>query len=724
MSGIPLHAQESWDVPFLEGELNFDGRPDEGAWEMANPFPMTTYMPNNGQIPREESLIKLVNDRNYLYVGASLLFSDPGMLKAIGKKRDLNSMSCNWFGISIDSYNDKENSMLFRTNPNGLRWDCTVGNDGVAEPDASPINMSWNTFWDVKTQSDEKGWYVEMRIPASSLRFHSQEGKTTMGISIFRHEPALNQSFIYPPTSDVWGEAGSIKPSLYAEATFRELHPKKPLYISPYVLTAYEQSHELNEDETAYDYDGRWVFEPGLDVKYGINPNTTLDLTVNTDFAQVEADEQQFNLTRFSLVFPEKRPFFLERSAIFDFGLGGPNTLFYSRRIGLYEGSPVRIWGGARLNTRMGDWDLGVLDLQTASFDDLPSENFGVFRFKRKTFNANSYLGGMLTSRIGVDGSYNVAYGADGVIRVIGDEYLTLRWAQSYMDTIQTSALSLDPARILLTWERRKREGFNYNLLYTRSGPDFEPGMGLEVFQDYWAFRTLLKYDWISPEESWLQNHYLGLVMYYIADVVSNERLFLIATPSWNFISKSGWYATLSASYNREYLEEDFELDDPVFVPRGDYAFINSKISLVSPMVRTFYTQLGLDAGGFYDGIRFSPMLKPSWTIGASLELGGVYRFDHVKFAEREQELNNHIVGVTGLYMLSTKLSFSAYVQYNTAIRKVLSNVRFRYNPREGTDLYLVFNEGRNTWLDRETPVLPAYEERNITLKFTYTFVL
>ena len=152
-----------------------------------------------------------------------------------------------------------------------------------------------------------------------------------------------------------------------------------------------------------------------------------MDLTVNTDFAQVEADDQQFNLTRFSLLLPEKRMFFLERSSIFDFELGGYTNLFYSRRIGLYDGNPVRIWGGARLNSRVNNWDIGFLNMQTASFDDplsyndLPSENFGVLRLKKRVFNEYSYAGGMITSRLGVDGTYNMAYGLDGVIRLFGD---------------------------------------------------------------------------------------------------------------------------------------------------------------------------------------------------------------------------------------------------------------------------------------------------------------
>jgi hypothetical protein len=584
------------------------------------------------------------------------------------------------------------------------------------------MNMSWNTYWDVKTFIGPDRWSLEMMIPVSSLRFQEEEGITIMGFSTFRWMPAVNEMVIYPETSLEFGEMAKFKPSLYTEIEFRGLESKRPLYISPYLLAGFEQEYALNEGETAYEYSRGFPIEPGLDIKYGITPNTTLDLTVNTDFAQVEADDQQFNLTRFSLVFPEKRAFFLERSSIFDFSLGGPNNLFYSRQIGLYEGQPVRIWGGARIISRVKDWDIGFLDLQTASLEDLPSENFGVFRVKRRVFNPYSYAGGMLTSRIGVDGSYNFNYGLDGVVRLFGDDYLTLRWAQTFADSAENNALSLDPVRFMVNWEKRREEGFTYSFMFTRSGPDFEPGVGLEVFQDYYATVGTLKYTWISPETSSLHNHFAALEAFHINDVVSNELLIVNATPMWVFSTKNNAMYWLSLVYSHEKLLEPFEILDPVSVPVGTYDFWSASLMWYTPQTLPLSAAITLEAGQFYDGYKFSPSIEPKWNLGASVELGGIYRYDRVDFTERGQELHNHIAGLRALYMLSTKISFSAFVQYNTAIHKVISNFRFRFNPREGTDLYLVFNEGRNTCLEREVPRLPAFEQRNVTLKFTYTF--
>jgi len=715
-------SQERRSIQRIEKEITFDGILNEEAWESLDTFPMIGHFPTFGLPPSEKSIIKMGFTDEYLYVGAQLFVSDPSYIQSIGKKRDMVIMSSDFFVLSIDSYNDKENALIFFTNPQGLRTDATVMNDGTPVMDMQPISMSWNTYWDVATTIDDQGWYLEMRIPVSSLRFQERDGVAVMGISFFRWIPAKDEGLVFPAISNEWGAYSNLKPSLFEEVEFEGLRPKRPLYISPYLLTSFEQSHELNAAETAYDYEEDYKLEPGLDIKYGINPNTTLDLTINTDFAQVEADELQFNLTRFSLVFPEKRQFFLERSSIFDFGLGGPNNLFYSRHIGLYDGNPVRIYGGARLNTRVDDWDIGIMDLQTASFEDQPSENFGVFRAKKRIINKYSYAGGMLTSRLGVDGSYNLAYGLDGVVRVFGDDYLTLRWAQTFQDSSENNPLSMDPTRFMISWEKRKQQGFTYNVLFTYSGTDFEPGIGLEVFDDYFASVIDLRYNWISPEESRLQSHYISVMNYHLNDVVDGSLLIHYLSPGWFFSSKNSWMGSFNLIMQTEHLQEEFEILDPVAVPVGDYQFLNTSLMLQTPGTRKLYTIVTFEGGGFYDGIRLSPSFQPAWNIGASVELGGMYRYDYVSFPERNQELRNHIAGLRALYMLNTKISLSAYIQYNTAIHKVISNFRFRYNPKEGTDLYIVFNEGRNTTLERELPHLPAYEERNITLKFTYTF--
>ncbi len=402
--------------------------------------------------------------------------------------------------------------------------------------------------------------------------------------------------------------------------------------------------------------------------------------------------------------------------------MGGQNNLFYSRRIGLYEDNPVRIWGGARLNSRIKDWDLGLLNLQTASFEDLPSENFGAFRVKKRAFNEYSYLGGMATSRLGVDGTYNLSYGVDGVIRVFGDDYLTVRLAQTLQDSAENNPLSMDPTSITLDWERRKQEGLSYSAGLTYSGTDFNPGIGFEMIDDFIATASNLQYTWISPEEFWLQSHNIKLFNYAFFRLPSYDLMMYSLNPTWTFTSKNNWMGSVGPVFKIDQLEEDFELNDSISIPVGRYEYLSGEMMLMTPGTSSFYTIFMLEGGAYFDGYKLSPSIEPKWNIGASVELGGLYRLDLIRFPDRHQSLNNHIAGLRALYMLSTRLSLSAFVQYNSAIHKIISNVRFRYNPKEGTDLYVVFNEGRNTWLEREIPQLPDYEARNITVKYTYTF--
>jgi hypothetical protein len=255
----------------------------------------------------------------------------------------------------------------------------------------------------------------------------------------------------------------------------------------------------------------------GLDVKYGLTNNLTLDMTVNTDFAQVEADDEQINLTRFSLFFPEKRIFFQERSSVFAFDFEPGSSLFYSRRIGLHEGKQVPIYGGARITGMAGKWDIGFLDMQTqainpqdSSITELTSENFGILRLRRQVINESSYVGGILTSRIGTDGSYNLTYGIDGIFKVSDNDYLNVKWAQVLDNSFQNKIFSLDPTRLYFNWSRFNQKGLNYNLTWSRSGKDFDPKIGFQMRSNYTHYFGGIGYGWIPGEASALQSHQVG----------------------------------------------------------------------------------------------------------------------------------------------------------------------------------------------------------------------
>jgi len=527
--------------------------------------------------------------------------------------------------------------------------------------------------------------------------------------------PAVSPHFIYP----FW------KPSLCKTVVFEGLVPQKPVYVAPYVTAGLGQTNKLNETKTGYQMQSTFKKDAGLDVKYSLTNNLTADFTVNTDFAQVEADNQVINLTRYSLYLPEIRIFFLEKEDVFDFSLIGNNNLFYSRRIGLHKGSPVRIYGGMRLTGRAGEWDVGLLNMQTEKFEDNPSENFGVLRVKRKVFNPNSYAGGMVTTRLGVDGSYNVAYGLDGLFRLAGDEYLTLKWVQTFENDAENKVFDASPLRSIVRWQRRKETGLAYDFIYGWSGNSFNPGIGFEIKQNYHGPEAVLQYGWLPGKESMLRHHKGSITSYKWWNTVSGDQETTTAILQWDFESKKGasWY--VAAHWNMENLPGDLILgNNQAGVPAGEYSFANLSALYSTSAAHNFSSTFYTSAGDFYDGWKWSFYMIPNLKIGTDFDIGVYYRIDMVNFPDRSMDFINHIVRLNGLMTLTTKTSFTAFLQYNTAINKVIGNIRFRYNPRDGNDFYIVYDEGLNTDRTRLTPTLPYSTGRTILLKYTYTFSL
>lgn len=720
----------------LSQPITFDGIPDEEAWQSISPLKLIMYQPVFGKEPSEVTDIRIGYDDRYLYVAGRMYFKVAGMIRSSSFKRDYMGMGSDWLGIILDTYDDKENGLAFFTTPDALRWDASILKDAVVNmPDQMPFNVSWNTFWDVMTKKNQDGWFAEIRIPLSSLRFQQKGGEVKMGLIAWRWMPAKNEINIFPAIPPNWGQSSFLKPSQAKEIVFNGLKPDRPLYLAPYALSGYLSTYDLNSDGNDYARTNKPVFEVGGDIKYGLSANLVLDLTFNTDFAQVEADDELLNLTRFTLYHPEKRPFFLERSSIFDFNLGANNTLFYSRRIGLSnDGDPIRIYGGARIIGRVGKWDLAMLNMQTAPLrkknpagfyeEILPSENFGVLRFRRQVFNENSYIGAGFTSRIGVNGNYNIGYGLDGIFRLFGQDYLDLKFAQTYETGAEINNF-MKPTRIAIDWTRRSTKGLGYTMGYSYSGLNFNPGIGFEMLDDYYSGRFNILYGWIPGEKSKLYSHTVEFMTRYSEYILDGDLMTYSNTIGWQFMTKKQWQGRVSIVYNNENLKDSLILvEDKAYVLPDKYEFVNFMGMLSTPGSNPFFLILTAEAGQFFDGWRFSTYLQPTWNISKHFELGGTYGFDHVNFAGRNMRMTNHILGIKALYMLNTKLSVNAFIQYNSAEYAIVSNLRLRYNPKEGNDFYIVFNEGRNTSLTREVPNLPVYSSRAVMVKYTYTFNL
>jgi len=727
-------SKASLQISRLNGKIVFDGNPVDDAWRKIDPLRVIMFSPLWGKDPGEETDLRIGYDDNFLYVGGIMSYKDTSMVRSASFKRDYLGMGSDWLGLILDTYNDKENAVAFCTTPDALRWDASIMRDAVTNmPDEMPFNISWNTFWDVKTTKYAHGWTAEIRIPLSSLRFQEKDRIVTMGLIAWRWMPSRNETDLFPAIPPNWGQSSFLKPSQAMETQFNDIRAVKPFSIAPYLLAGYTSRQEMNSNETGYFKKDKPVFEAGGDIKLGLSGNMTLDLTINTDFAQVEADDEQINLTRFSLFYPEKRPFFLERSSVFDLNLGASNTLFYSRRIGLSDdGDPIRIYGGARLIGRVGKWDVAMLEMQTAPLskensegvaeDILPSENFGVLRLRRQVINENSFIGAGFTSRLGMNGHYNLGYGLDGVIRLFGQDYLSMRWAQTFETGVEGENL-LNSTRIATDWTRRSTKGLGYTFGYSYSGVNFNPGIGFEMMDNYSSSRVNLLYGWIAGEESKLYSHNVFGNTRYAAYLPEGTLMTFSNSIGWQFQTKSQWEGNFSFLYNNENLRDSLELiPKKLYVPDGDYKYFDFMSSLTTPGSNSIFLTMVNGMGQYYDGWRFSVKLTPTWNASKHFELGGTYGFDHVEFPDRDISVTNHIIGVKSLYMLNTKLSVNVFVQYNSAENGIVSNLRFRYNPAEGNDFFIVFNEGRNTNLNREVPQLPVYNGRVFMVKYSYTF--
>ncbi|MEN8202666.1 MAG: DUF5916 domain-containing protein [Bacteroidota bacterium] len=720
-----VQSQESIAISKITSSVDFDGHPDEEAWNEASVFPMIVSSPNFATEPSEKSEVRIGYDQEYLWIGAKLFSGDPSNITSTSKKRDEESRNSDNFGIVLDTYDDNENALAFFTMPSGARIDYTVSNDGEGGggPGRGSINRSWNTFWDVETTRDELGWYVEMRIPFSSLRFQNEDGRIRMGMILNRRISYMNEIVTYPLIDPKYGFTAYLKPSLAQTIEFENIEAHNPIYISPYVLGGYSSIWELNEDESDYLKEDKPKIEAGLDLKYSLTSNLTLDLTANTDFAQVEADDQQVNLTRYSLFFPEKRLFFQERSGIFNFSLGGrSDNLFYSRRIGIVDDEQVRIYGGARLTGRINNWDVGILDMQTESHLDTPSQNFGVARLRRQVINPNSYVGGIMTSRIGVDGTYNMAYGLDGIFRLFGDDYLDVRVAQTFETGAENKFFSADPTFAGIKWERRNDEGFAYDLSYNFTGEQMNPDMGFLRRNNIQGPNSRLQYGWMPDENSKFFSYRAIFQVQRYSRVSDGGLESLEISPGWFIMTKKGFGSFVEFRYMKEGVEEDFDLSDQVIVPAGKYSFMGMQAMIFTPQSKPVGAMFRVEAGGFYDGNIISVEASPILNLSASIQLSGSYEFNAISFPDRNQSLNSHIARANILYMYSTKLSASAFVQVNNANDAFVGNFRVRYNPREGNDFYLVYNEYRGFMEPRSVLENPPYYNRAILLKYTHTF--
>ena len=386
-------------------EVTLDGLLNEAAWDIA--VPVTDFYqqsPRPGELALNQAEVRFLYDDDNLYVGVILFDANPGNLVINDLTEDFG-FNQDSIGFMLDTLRDYRSGFMFFTNAAGARRDGQISNNGQND------NFDWDGVWDVETSQNDRGWIAEFRIPFKTLRFSSSESQE-WGVNFDRKVRYQFEDSVWSPIPVRWrasrmSMAGTLR-------GLEGIRQGRNLKVKPFGVAGFTQTRQGGDPFGAWNTDQN--YDGGLDIKYGLTQSLTLDATYRTDFAQVEVDQQQVNLTRFNLFFPEKREFFLENAGTFNFGQRNGRDLipFFSRRIGLSnQGTPIPIVGGARVTGQIGNYDVGFLSMKTESTATTPSNLYTVGRVKQNLLD-NSWIGGMVTNRDStVAGNYNRLYGVD-----------------------------------------------------------------------------------------------------------------------------------------------------------------------------------------------------------------------------------------------------------------------------------------------------------------------
>ncbi len=736
-------AQQESYKPFRVGEhttIIIDGKLNEPEWEQAeaiNDFMQIDPVPGAAATDKTEARI-LYNDE-FLFVAIHCFDSIPSDLIKIYLDRDFTVGEEDGNGFSIDTWNDKLNSVTFISNCLSARWDAQITGDGANEIE------SYNTFWDVASHIDSTGYISEYRIPFSSLRFESKP-EIKMGIRITRLNKRKSE-FVTYPFSDPKTENLGANVSYAREMVFYNLKSKKPFYISPYLIAGYNEAYLLNSSGTGYEKNSELITRKhfvknegfdkvlsnaGLDIKYGLTKNLTLDLTVNTDFAQAEVDDRIINLSKYEVNLPEKRSFFLESANNFSFGFPSGNELFISRSIGNENGIIVPIIAGARLSGKSNGWQMGLLDMQTKAMADenIDAHNFFVFRTRKDIDALGSFVGGIITNRQNTNAENNSrqAFGVDFVKRF---SQLLLLEGGVAVSADNANFKSLGQSSYYnIGLFRNVTEGFNYSGSIDVSTKNFNPVMGYLDENDYGLASGSLGYQFKAGEKSKLEYWYINTHENYRWKLSANKRETFSSDLIPGLTFKNGAYIEVSLfDYKIDSLSENWELNEHNAISSGTFKMYNASLSLGAPSNSNYTATVSSSYGGFYGGKRFylSPDLK--YSFNKHFNAGLTYEYNHITFPFYFDEntstlFESNLVRLRLTYNFSTKFSIRAFIQYDDLSEQVSSNLRIRYNPREGTDLYIVLNQGLNSNRNRLEPRLPVINNEAVTLKFVKTLGL
>ena len=688
-----------------------DGRLDDEVWALAPASGnFVQREPRAGTPASERTEFRVLYDDRKIYFGVWAFDSDAKGIHATEMKRDSGLNKGDRVAIVIDTFFDRRNGFYFATNPLGAMKDAHYTDN------ARVRNNDWNAVWECRTSLDALGWYAEIAIPLSQLRFDDRLGDRTWGLNVARSIVRKNEDTYWVPYPRVQGANGFAYLSNAGVLDgLRDVPAPRRLEFIPFAAPQVGRSYD--PDVSLNDLD-----RYGFDARVGLTSTLMADVTFRTDFAQVEADQEVVNVTRFSLFFPEKRQFFTESAGLFNYGKPGVETgdfgpgllpLFYSRRIGLYEGREIPILAGGRVTGRVGPYSLGLLNIETDAVEApgaaaVDHANYSVVRVKRDILS-ESTLGAIFLNRQGGAGAdYNRTAGVDFNWVLNADARFTALLAKTFTPgvTSEDGAYAFDFAY--------QKDRYNYDLTYLDVGRYFNAEMGYIRRVD--ARSPRIKGAW-TPRPGWRGVRQLslgGLAEAYLTHAGHTES----KTGQGEFGVTFTDTSILSVEVIRDYdlLTAPWQLGLGV-VPAGGYRWNTVRTSYTSSPRHRVAGSGYIETGGYYTGEKttFSGSLTliPRDTI--SVDLG--YSLNRISLpASPVYEANTVSTRVS--YSLSPTLFTKAFLQYNDDRRQASLNLLFWWIYRPGSDFYVVYNQGWDTNL--LGPHWARVKNRSLAVKLTY----
>lgn len=693
-------------------EVRLDGVLNEDVWSRAVALGgFTQREPDQGADATEQTEVRIVYDDATLYIGVVAYDSEPEEIVARILQRDklieplffgtgIQFAGDDAIAIMLDPFHDHRSGVIFATNPNGAEFEALISDEGTE------LNIDWRGVWEVKSTRTSEGWSAEFAIPWRTLRYPEASGDEPWGINVFRIIRRKNEETLWQSWQREGGGFHRVSRAGHLTGLVDLPHQGLNLEMKPFVLVGRRQ-----EANNAGAISASVQREIGLDIKTELRPGLVLDLTLNTDFAQVEVDDAQVNLTRFSLFFPEKRDFFLENSGIFDFGLageGGMRTpayqMFFSRNIGISRDGAVPILVGARLTGRVGGQTVGLLNVVTDEAYGAPRENFAVARIKRDV-GQSAYIGAMMVDRRSSDG-WNTTAGIDGQF-VIGSAWI---W-----DWYAAQSFTEGPGG----------DGYSYSLRHSYNGPNWRMSFthyavspNADAAGGFITRTDIRQTDAYAgpkfrPSALGLRDigvFFLGGYGTTVSDGrMQDWRTGIGMNPIWN----SGEQFTLILNRSETVVDEGFRLSESVEVPAGSYRADRLNWFAFSSPRRAAVLGSSVTISNFYGGTLMS--LGGTLSIAPSPQISFTGGYTRNQVDVPGGGFDADISSLRASYSYSTRLSTNVLVQYNSLQKAFSTNVRFNFIHRPGSDFFIVFTENRG----RDGQVWDL-SDRGMVMKITY----